>query len=243
MTEDHKIESWRKKGKVKTFGDALIEIWKSCTQMIEHCKRIDFVFDLYLVNSIKSLERQRREADESTKIVIIHIDQELPSAHQSNKQPSDFEKLWSLMENKLSLQQLSITWITETYKGNVPVHLGSCNIHDKSFCLKIVNGIFSTVQGLECFYDEGDERLMCHINHAVKCDHAEVVHVLTGDIDIFVNFMYNFSNLSYYGLKVIWFERNVTHPQFCRKSTQRKQGCKYIRRIAMFKISFTKFKI
>ena len=58
--EARKIESWREKGKVKTFGDVVIEIRKSCTQMIEHCKRIDFVFDFYLVNSIKSLERQRR---------------------------------------------------------------------------------------------------------------------------------------------------------------------------------------
>ena len=72
---------------VKTFGDALIEIWKSCKQMIEHCKHIDFVFNLYLGNSIKLLERQRRAADESIRIVITHIDQELPSAHQSNNNP------------------------------------------------------------------------------------------------------------------------------------------------------------
>ena len=116
MAEARKIESWRKKGKVKTFGDALTEIWKSCTQMIEHCKRIDFMFDLYLLNSIKSLERQRSAADESTRIVITHIDQELPIAHQSNKQPSDFEKFWVLTENEISLQQLFITWIAETYK-------------------------------------------------------------------------------------------------------------------------------
>ena len=116
MAEARKIESWREKGEVKTFGDALTEIWKSCTQMIGHCKRIDFVFDLYLLNSIKSLERQRSAADESTRIVITHIDQELPSAHQSNKQPSGFEKFWVLTENEISLQQLFITWITETYK-------------------------------------------------------------------------------------------------------------------------------
>ena len=114
MAEARKIKSWRKKGKVKTFGDALIEIWKSCTQMIVHCKRINFVFGLYLGNSIKSLEKQRRTADESKKIVITNIDQELPSAHQSNKQPSDFDKYWALTENKISLQQLFITWIIET---------------------------------------------------------------------------------------------------------------------------------
>ena len=64
---------------------------------------------------------------------------------------------------------------------------------------------FSTVQGLECFYNVADDRLMYHLNYAVKCDHAEVVHVLTGGTDIFVNLMYNFSNWSEYGLREIWF--------------------------------------
>ena len=155
------------------------------------------------MNGIKSLERQRRAGDESKRIVITHIDQELPRAHQSNKQLSNFEKYWALTENKNSLQQLFITWITETYKGNVPVYLGRCNIGDKNSCLKIVNEIFSTVQGLECLYDEADDRLMYHLNHTIKCYHAEVVHVLNGDTDIFVNLMYNFSNWSNYGLKEI----------------------------------------
>ena len=142
MAEARKKESWPRKGKVKTFGDALLEIWKSCVEMIEHCKRTDFVFDLYLVNNIKSLERRRRAAGESIRIVFIHIDQELTSAHQSNKQPSNFEKFWALMENKISLQQLFITWIPETYKGNVLVHLGDYCIDDKSSCLKIVTEFF-----------------------------------------------------------------------------------------------------
>ena len=116
--------------------------------MIEHCKRIDFVFNLYLVSNIKSLERQRRAVDESTRIVITHIDQELPNAHQSSKQPSDFERFWTLTEDRITLQRLLITWITEFYKGNAPVYLGGCNIDEKNSCLKIVNGICSTVQGL-----------------------------------------------------------------------------------------------
>ena len=109
MAEACKIESWRGKGKVKTFGDLLIEIWKSFTQMVEHCKRIYFVFNLYLVNSVKSPERQRRAADESTRIVINHINQERPSAHQSNKQPSDFKKFWALMISKIRNLQTQST--------------------------------------------------------------------------------------------------------------------------------------
>ena len=205
MAEARKIESWRKKGKVKTFGDAVIEIWKSCTKMIEQCNRIDFVFDLYLINSIKSSERQRRSAKESTRIVITHLDQELPSVNQVNKKPSEFEKFWALTENKIGLQHFFITWVTETYKGEIPVYLGGCNIENENVCSKIVNGNVSTVQCLECFYDEADDRLMYHLNNAVKCDHVEVAHILTGDTDIYVNLMYNFSEWSEYGLNEIWF--------------------------------------
>ena len=55
-----------------------------------------------------------------------------------------------------------------------------------------MNGNVSTVQSLECFYDEVDDRLMYHLNQGIKCDHASVAHVLTGDTDIFINLMYNY---------------------------------------------------
>ena len=41
----------------------------------------DFVYDLYSEDSIKPLERQKRSSNnESTRVVITHLDQELPSA-------------------------------------------------------------------------------------------------------------------------------------------------------------------
>ena len=88
-------------------------------------------------------------------------------------------------KNFLTLTRVFIRWITETYKGNVPVCLGGCNIDHKNSCLKIVNGTFSCVQGLECFYNEADDHLINNFYHVVKCDQ-----------NIFVNLMYNFSNWS-----------------------------------------------
>ena len=81
------------------------------------------------------------------------------------------------------------------------MYLGGCNIDNENSCLKIVNRIFSPVHGLEYFYNKAYNRLMYHLNHAVKCTHAEAVHILTGDTDIFVNLMYNFSNWSIMGWK------------------------------------------
>ena len=104
MAEARKIESWRKKGKIKTFGDAVMELWRSSTKMMDQSNRIDFVFDLYLLDSIKHSERQRRSAKESTRTMITHFDQDLPATNQINKQPSEFEKFWALTENKVGLQ-------------------------------------------------------------------------------------------------------------------------------------------
>ena len=84
------------------------------------------------------------------------------------------------------------------------MYLGGCNINDKNSCLKIANGNPSTVGALKCFYDEADDRLMFHLNHAVKLGRFEVAHVLTGDTDIFVNLMYHFRDWSDYGLLEIW---------------------------------------
>ena len=49
---------------------ALIGILKFWTQIIQHYKSIDFVFDLYLVSGMKLLDRQERAADISRRIVI-----------------------------------------------------------------------------------------------------------------------------------------------------------------------------
>ena len=98
MAEARKIESWRKSGKVTTFGDCVMEIWNSCVKTVK-TERIDFVFDLYASDSIKSLERKRRAAsDEPIRTVITHMDQILPVA-------SEFKKFWASSENKIALQQ------------------------------------------------------------------------------------------------------------------------------------------
>ena len=135
--------------------------------------------------------------------MITHLDKDLPNASKVNKQPSEFEKFWALTENKIGLQQYFISWIVETYKGNIPVYLGGCSSNDRNSASKIVDGHVSTVQSLRCFYDEADDRLMYHLNQAIKCDHIEVAHVLTGDTDIFVNLMYNFGEWSEHGLEDI----------------------------------------
>ena len=60
MAEARKIEARRKKFNLKTFGDAVTDIWNSCWNHGKSAKRIDIVFDCYVNDTIKGLERQRR---------------------------------------------------------------------------------------------------------------------------------------------------------------------------------------
>ena len=45
MAEARKIESRRNKFNLKTFGDAVADIWKNCWNIGKHANRVDVVFD------------------------------------------------------------------------------------------------------------------------------------------------------------------------------------------------------
>ena len=83
MAEARKIEARRKKFNLKTFGDAVDDIWKTCCRMGNHAKRIDVVFDCYAKDTIKGLERQRRSTSaDSIRMTINNINQPLPIASE-----------------------------------------------------------------------------------------------------------------------------------------------------------------
>ena len=134
MAEARKIEARRKKFNLKTFGDAVDDMGKTCCRMGNHAKRIDVVFDCYAKDTIKGLERQRRSTSaDSIRMTINNVNQPLPIA-------SEFERFWSTSENKIGLQQFFITWLTENYKDEKPVCLGGCHGGSKVICYKLVNG-------------------------------------------------------------------------------------------------------
>ena len=117
-----------------------------------------------------------------------------------------------LISNLLSLKNFGHSLISKLdfsnilchgNKGNIPVYRDVFSSNNRNSCSKIVDGNVSTVQSLPRFYDEADECLMYHLNQAIRCDHIEIVHVVTGDTEIFVNLMYNFVESSEHGLEEI----------------------------------------
>ena len=198
MAEARKIETRRKKFNLKTFGDAVLNIWETCCTTGKCVKRIDIVFDCYAKDSIKSLERERRSISaDSMRMIIENIDQPLPIA-------SEFARFWSSSENKIALQQFFITWLVQHHNDVIPVYLGGCHVADKNICYKLVNGKLTDVPALKSSYDEADDRLIYHLNHAVRTDNISCAHVVSSDTDIFVSLMYHILTWSRYGLQEVW---------------------------------------
>ena len=73
---------------------------------------------------------------------------------------------------------------------------------------KLANCAVTDVPALKCSYDEADDRIMFHLNHAVKTEHFSFAHVASGDTDIFVCLMYHHLNWQLYGLQELWMHHN-----------------------------------
>ena len=79
MAKARKIESRRKKFGIKTFGDALVDIWNSFWNMAKNVNSIDIVFDCYRNDSVKGYERKRRsQSTDALRTTVTSVDQPLP---------------------------------------------------------------------------------------------------------------------------------------------------------------------
>ena len=69
------------------------------------------------------------------------------------------------------------------------------------------NGMKTLVPELRTSHDEADDRIMIHVNHAVKKDCYEFVLICSRDSDVFVSLMYHFeSEWKEKGLNELWIE-------------------------------------
>ena len=74
--------------------------------------------ELYILQSIKQDERNRRGGIEGISTMITCPDQQLPI---------DMDMFWALADNKIQLQQFFIKWLTGHYSGNQPLYFGGAH--------------------------------------------------------------------------------------------------------------------
>ena len=67
-----------KKLNLMTFGDLVKKLWNTFIYLSRDCNRIDIIFDLYLQQSIKQCERDRRSKHDAINTIISRTDQPLP---------------------------------------------------------------------------------------------------------------------------------------------------------------------
>ena len=144
-----------------------------------HSQRVDIIVDVYLDNTIKAFERNRRTS--GIKPIEIEIIQD------STPIPVDMSSFWGSSSNKTKFQQFFIKWLPLHSLFKVPVYLGGAHEGNLNTCIKFEPCQDSTtVESLYCEHEEADDRLHYHINHAIKEDHHDRVIVASPDTDVFV---------------------------------------------------------
>ena len=157
---------------------------------------MDIIFDVYVDICIKSSERERRGKVDGIETVIKTVDQSLPV---------EIDRFWVLPHNKMALQQNFIVWALETAKienYEKELYLGGCHEENSDMCVSYINGSVQRERLLECTHDEADDRLLFHMNHAVKVEFFRSVVIASEDTDVFLSATHHFPELKCHEL---WF--------------------------------------
>ena len=180
---------------LKTFGEFADVLWKTFKYLSRNCQRVDILFDLYIINSVKEGERDRRKKADAIDFDITSNNQPLPVKTES---------FWAASKNKEKLQIFFINWLSNIYKEGKPIHLGGSLPGNLTGCSRIVPGVQTSCRLLRCDHEEPDDRLMFHINHAVRVENFTKVIIAATDTDIFVSALHHFAQWMHDDLDEIW---------------------------------------
>ena len=131
-----------KKLNLRTCHNLTSHLWNSFIQIYESATRIDIVFDLYILNSIKNDERDRRG----------------PIAEQIL--PAEMDLFWALSENKIVFQQFFIEWCVKNHSNDKPIYLGGA--HPDNIRLYKDYWTVSCAASFKCDHEKADDRMMFH---------------------------------------------------------------------------------
>ena len=180
--------------KLRTYEELFKNLCSTFETLSKDCSRIDIIFDLYLQNSVKEQERNRRGNDKITETIITSVKQVLPV---------DTDDFWGSSDNKMQLQQAFIEWMKETYHGSKQMFLGGAN---KENVHHFTRWQFSDLEELWVLKGNKTEYTATPIHILVSHYDLEVidvlpaVHALTGNSFSFQFWKINF--VKYFAQKV-----------------------------------------
>ena len=179
------IMAYAREVSMKNQNDFFINFWSTVSFFSKLCNRVDIVLDVYKENSIKVSEQRWRTAGEDIERIISGFDQPLPA---------EIDRFWSVSNNKTSLQKLFTKWILNKVKSeqlDKLLSLGGSHKENDAMCVSVVNGLVNVERLLECTYEEADDRIFFHANHAIKIVNYGSVVIPSPDTDIFVSTLHH----------------------------------------------------
>ena len=85
----------------------------------------------------------------------------------------------------------------------MPLYLGGSLSGDIFGCKKVEMGNISDAPNLRCEHEEADDRLMLHIDDAVRAGYEKIT-IASPDTDIFVTALYHYTKWMYVNLQELW---------------------------------------
>ena len=87
-----------------------------------------------------------------------------------------------------------IDWLTKNYSEIIPVCLTGSHHGQITSYFKLSDGILTQDHLLKCDHEYADDRIMFHVNHAVKVDRFSKFLIASTNNDVFVWALYHFSH-------------------------------------------------
>ena len=88
MAYARRLDSRIKKLNLKSYNDAMQNLWENVWKLGSHSDRIDIVFDLYKPDSVKASERKRRASDDAVRRKIDSLTQTLTKIKMNSNSSS-----------------------------------------------------------------------------------------------------------------------------------------------------------
>ena len=181
-----------------TFAEFCTAFMDMVNHMSVNAKRIDYVFDTYLEDSVKGGERARRSACAPIEINILKEDTPIPVS---------MESFWASSSNKAKLQQLLKNVLLKNAQSGVDIVVSGTGIVGKSeveACKAIIDDNDPVeVPDLDISIEEADVRIIPHLIHAVVGGATRAV-VLSNDTDVLVLLLHYWKMAHGHGLKELW---------------------------------------
>ncbi|OXU22397.1 hypothetical protein TSAR_010977, partial [Trichomalopsis sarcophagae] len=186
------------KGK-NTFVDLAISFCQYVKSKVDvnSTTRIDFIFDSYFPNSLKSSERLRRRQPNC----ITYSD-----INEKTALPKEESKFWGSSENKMLLQSFLRQYV-ENYNyifEGIEIIFSTTNTEPSS-CINSDkdDSFWQSLQRNDV--EEADEKIMLHINHAVMNGFRNI-YVISSDTDVIILALYYWTIFKTNGLQALWFQ-------------------------------------